>query len=109
MALRCDAFGAITQNSYRAAAQAADCLKLDPSYREVTPDEWRAGLLAGLLAANAAAGKPVVISAISPCDLGTVAKNMHCAFEKAAIKIPDLNADKFQGLVLYLINNLLCP
>lgn len=110
MALACDAYGGVlTVANYSAAMKGASCQKICPTTPPVTPDEFRAGVLAGLTSALATKGRPVVIGSIDPNDIETAVKNLHCAVYGSGLSFQNFNDDKFNSLVLYLVNQLVCP
>jgi len=109
MALTCNAFGAITPNTYRNAMQAADLQAEPVPLHPLPPDNRRAALLAGLQAI--AANKGVVLPAIGSipaCDLDAVCYGINCAIEGGQLRFPDVDDDKFWAIVFYLINQILC-
>jgi len=109
MALTCNAFAGITANQYRNAMQAASCQQAPvPSY-PVKPDSFRAGLVAGLQSLAVTKGLTIDLSKIDPSDLSAATKNLNCAIEATGVQFPDLDHDQFQAVVVYLLNELLCP
>lgn len=110
MSLTCNAFGARTANNFRNAMQAASCEKAlpFPNYPQ-PPDNFRAALLDSLyvLAQNKGLNLPAY-GQIPQCDLLAVKYNLNCAIQGAQLDFPDLDEDTFQGIVLYMLNALLC-
>jgi hypothetical protein len=109
MALTCNAFGAITPNTYRNAMQAANCQHKPSPLQPLPPDNYRAALLAGLqqIAAQGGVTHPA-LGSIPECDLAAATYNLNCAIEGGRLRFPDIDADKFQAIIVYLVNQILC-
>lgn len=108
MALSCNAFGARTANNYRNAMQAASCVKAPVPNYPLPPDNFRAALVDGLRQIGVAQGLTIDIGSISPCDIKSAMYNLNCALEGDQLRFPDLDGDTFQGIVLVLLNQILC-
>jgi hypothetical protein len=109
MPLSTNAYGVITPNQYRNAVQAASCQRAPvPSY-PLTPDSFRAGLLAGLQSLAVAKGLTIDLSKIDPADLAAATKNLNEAIEASRVRFPDVQGDTFEAIVAYLLNQLLSP
>jgi hypothetical protein len=109
MALTCNAFGAITPNTYRNAMQAADLQAEPVPLHPLPPDNYRAALLAGLQAIATKGGVTLpAIGAIPACDLDAACYNLNCAIEGGQLRFPDVDEDKFKAIVIYLLNQILC-
>lgn len=109
MALNCNAFTAITANTYRNGMQAANCQRKPSPLHPLPPDNFRAAVLIGLLqiVANSKISLPA-IGQIPECDLAAATYNLNCALEGDQLDFPDIDGDKYDAIIVYLVNQLLC-
>lgn len=108
MSLICNAFAARTANNYRNAMQAASCVKAPVPGYPLPPDNFRAVLLDSLVVLARESDLDINLSQIDPCDIKAATYNLNCALESTGDKFPDIDQDTFQGIVVYLLNQILC-
>ena len=114
MSLTCNAFAAITANTYRNNMQAANCQRKPVPLHPLPPDNYRAALLTGLLQIAQQGGLHLLApGAIPECDLAAATYNLNCALDAAGgsdghLSFPDIDADKFQAIIVYYLNQILC-
>jgi hypothetical protein len=103
-----NAFSAISANTYRDAMQSASVQRTPvPAYAN-DYDHVKAVTLAALAIIADELGAPVApIGAIDPADIAAAQKNFAEAMEAANLRLPEIDPETYQGIVLYYLNQIL--